>query len=67
MIVGVIREIKDDENRVGLLPAGVEALVTAGHTVLAETCCGSGINFEDRGGFALKGVPDEWNLYAVLD
>lgn len=48
MIVGVIREIKDDENRVGLLPAGVEALVTAGHTVLAETCCGSGINFEDE-------------------
>ena len=47
MVVGVIREIKDDENRVGLLPAGVEALVTAGHTVLAETCCGSGINFED--------------------
>jgi alanine dehydrogenase len=47
MIVGVIREIKEDENRVGLIPAGVEALVMAGHTVLAETCCGSGINYED--------------------
>ena len=47
MLVGVPREVKDDENRVGLLPAGVEALIAAGHTVLAETHCGGGIGFKD--------------------
>ena len=31
MIVGLPKEIKDNENRVGLVPAGVRALVAAGH------------------------------------
>ena len=33
MIISVIKEIKNNENRVGLTPAGSEALVRAGHTV----------------------------------
>ena len=36
MIVGVPRELKQDEYRVGLLPVGVELLVRDGHTVLLE-------------------------------
>jgi alanine dehydrogenase len=47
MIVGSPREIKEEENRVGLLPAGVEALALSGHKVLVETQAGSGIGFRD--------------------
>ena len=37
MIIGVPKEIKDNEARVGVTPAGVKALTEAGHTVLVET------------------------------
>ena len=47
MFIGVPREVKEDENRVGLLPSGVEALVGAGHTVLVETQAAAGIGFRD--------------------
>jgi len=40
--VGVVREIKVHENRVGLTPAGVERLVAAGHEVLVESGAGDG-------------------------
>ena len=43
MIIGVPREIKVDENRVGLVPAGVEALVSSGHRVIVESDCAVGI------------------------
>ena len=42
MIIGVPKEIKRDEYRVALLPAGVEELVRAGHTVLVEADAGQG-------------------------
>ncbi len=42
MIVGVPREIKDHETRVGLVPHGVSALREAGHEVLVETRAGEG-------------------------
>ncbi|MFP5208020.1 MAG: alanine dehydrogenase [Acidobacteriota bacterium] len=47
MIIGVPREIKDYEARVGITPAGVKALVEAGHTVLVETGAGEGSGFPD--------------------
>jgi len=48
MIVGIPREIKTDENRVALTPAGVGALRRHGHTVLIERGAGSGSGLEDR-------------------
>ena len=48
MIVGLPKEIKDNENRVGLVPAGVKALTSAGHTVVVEHDAGVG-----------SGIPDE--------
>ena len=48
MIVGVPRETKRDEYRVGLLPVGAEELVRAGHEVLVEQAAGVG-----------SGLPDE--------
>lgn len=47
MKIGIPREIKNNENRVGLSPSGVHALVESGHTVLVETNAGSGSFFED--------------------
>jgi alanine dehydrogenase len=41
MVVGVPREIKDNEFRVGLVPSGAAALVRAGHSVLVETGAGA--------------------------
>ena len=42
MIVGIPREIKDNEYRVGMVPAGVKALTDAGHSVLIEEGAGEG-------------------------
>jgi alanine dehydrogenase len=48
MIVGVPREMKDNESRVGVTPAGVKALCEAGHTVLVETLAGEESGFPDE-------------------
>ena len=48
MIIGVAKEIKNNENRVGLTPAGADALVKAGHTVLIEQAAGVGSGFDDE-------------------
>ena len=47
MIVGVPKEIKDNEARVGVTPAGVKALTEAGHKVLVETMAGAQSGFPD--------------------
>ncbi|SPE18744.1 Alanine dehydrogenase 2 [Candidatus Sulfotelmatomonas gaucii] len=47
MIVGVPKEIKDNEARVGVTPAGVKALTEAGHKVLVETQAGAQSGFPD--------------------
>src|SRR6266571_1338318 len=48
MIVGVPKEIKTAENRVALVPAGVESLVGDGHSVLVEQGAGLGSGFGDE-------------------
>ena len=47
MKIGVPKEIKVHEYRVGLVPAGVHELVEAGHQVLVQSGAGSGIGFEN--------------------
>ncbi len=47
MIIGVPKEIKDNEARVGVTPAGVKALTEAGHFVLVETNAGAESGFLD--------------------
>ena len=47
MIVGVTKEIKADEYRVGLTPAGVKTLTDRGHTVLVEAGAGLGSRIDD--------------------
>ncbi|MHC4200630.1 MAG: alanine dehydrogenase, partial [Planctomycetota bacterium] len=47
MIVGVPKEIKSQEGRVGIVPGGVRELASAGHTVLVEAGAGDGSGFGD--------------------
>ncbi|HMO41024.1 MAG TPA: alanine dehydrogenase [Saprospiraceae bacterium] len=47
MIIGVPKEIKDNENRVALTPAGAYELTKRGHTVYVETMAGEGSGFHD--------------------
>ncbi len=47
MKIGVPKEVKIHEYRVGLVPAGVRELVDAGHSVLVQSGAGAGIGFDD--------------------
>ncbi|HVF56324.1 MAG TPA: alanine dehydrogenase, partial [Pyrinomonadaceae bacterium] len=63
LIVGLPKEIKDNEYRVGLVPAGVRALTDAGHTTIVERSAGEGSGFEDelyeRAGATILDTADE--------
>lgn len=63
MIVGLPKEMKDNEYRVGLTPAGVHALIDAGHQVVVEKSAGEVSGFEDalyqRAGAQILGSADE--------
>jgi alanine dehydrogenase len=48
MIVGIPREIKTNENRVAITPAGVSALVKAGHRVIIEAGAGTESGLPDQ-------------------
>lgn len=48
MIIGVPKEIKNNENRVGLTPAGVSELRKHGHTVYVQSSAGIGSGFDDQ-------------------
>ncbi|CAB5135056.1 Alanine dehydrogenase (EC [Olavius algarvensis associated proteobacterium Delta 3] len=47
MIVGILKEIKSEENRVCMTPAGAEVMIANGHTVIVEKNAGNGSGFED--------------------
>ncbi|MEO8436637.1 MAG: alanine dehydrogenase [Pyrinomonadaceae bacterium] len=63
MIVGLPKEIKDNEYRVGLTPAGVRALTDSGHKVVVERNAGDGSGFTDslyqRAGATILQTADE--------
>src|SRR5881275_2071257 len=64
MKVGVVKEIKTDEYRVALTPAGARELVQRGHDVLVESGAGTGSAFDDRAyeaaGATIASVGDVW-------
>jgi alanine dehydrogenase len=70
MIVGVPKEVKDQEARVGLVPSGVTALVEAGHTVLVETGAGVGSSIPDsvyrRAGAEIVDATSAWAAEMVV-
>ncbi len=69
MRVGVPKEIKAHEHRVGLIPASVRELVHHGHEVLIETKAGAGIGFfnEDYERAGAKILPDAAAVFEAAD
>ena len=63
MRVGILKEIKAEENRVCMTPAGVEVMIANGHSVLVEKNAGSGSGFEDamyiKAGAEMADTPKE--------
>jgi len=68
--IGVAKEIKTDEYRVALTPAGARELVQKGHDVLIETTAGDGSSFPDadyeRAGAQIVSVDDVWGTSELL-
>ncbi len=48
MIVGVPKEIKDNEYRIAIVPVGVQEMKSAGHEVLIEKSAGLGTSIRDK-------------------
>ncbi|WKN33588.1 alanine dehydrogenase [Porifericola rhodea] len=69
MIIGVPKEIKNNENRVGLTPAGVKELTKQGHTVKVQHTAGEGSGFTDdlyeSAGASI--LPDIESVYAEAE
>src|SRR5947209_20434186 len=70
MKVGVVKEIKSDEYRIALTPAGARELVQRGHEVLIETGAGEGSSMSDadyqRAGATIVSVDDAWGNAELL-
>lgn len=69
MIIGIPKEIKNNENRVGATPAGVKELVKHGHTVYVQASAGVGSGFDDaeyiKAGASM--LPTIEQVYAAAD
>ena len=70
MKIGVAREIKTDEYRVALTPAGARELVQRGHDVLVEAGAGEGSSFSDAAyeavGARVVSVDEVWEASELL-
>lgn len=69
MIIGVPKEIKNNENRVGMTPAGVAELVKRGHTVYVQAAAGANSGFSDDDYIAAGAqmLPDIAAVYGVAE
>lgn len=71
MIIGVPKEIKNNENRVGVTPAGVRELVAHGHKVYVQATAGLGSGFSDEeyvgaGAVMLPGIADVYEAAEMI-
>jgi alanine dehydrogenase len=71
MIIGVPKEIKNNENRVGLTPGGVAAFIGQGHEVWVETGAGLGSGFSDEaykeaGAKIVSSAKEAWSADMVM-
>lgn len=69
MIIGVPKEIKNNENRVGVTPAGAKELVRNGHEVYIQTTAGNGSGFSDQDYIAAgaKILPTIEDVYGIAE
>lgn len=71
MKIGLPKEVKPNENRVGMTPAGVQTLVNAKHTVYVETNAGMGSGIEDSkyqevGAIIVASAQEAWDVDMVV-
>ncbi|MBI1185249.1 alanine dehydrogenase [bacterium] len=71
MIIGVPKEIKNNENRVGLTPASVQEYVKRGHTVYVQSTAGNGSGFTDEmyvnaGAEILPSIEDVYGIAEMI-
>lgn len=71
MVIGVPKEIKDNENRVALTPAGALELTKRGHTVYVQSTAGDGSGFSDEeykgaGARILPGIEDVYDIAEMI-
>lgn len=69
MIIGVPKEIKNNENRVALTPAGAQELTKRGHTVYVQNTAGEGSGFSDEEyqGAGAKMIKDAAEVFRLAD
>ena len=69
MIIGVPKEIKNNENRVGLTPSGAAELTKHGHTVYVQATAGDGSGFSDEEyvSAGAKMIPTIEDTYAIAE
>ncbi|MGL6257887.1 alanine dehydrogenase [Vibrio sp. WXL210] len=69
MIIGVPKEIKNHEYRVGMIPASVRELIAHGHQIYIETQAGAGIGFSDEDYISVGAsiLPTAAEVYAKAD
>ena len=71
MKIGIPNEIKNNESRVSLTPAGAFVLTNAGHEVFVETHAGEGSSFSDedykeQGATIVETAKEAWNQDMVM-
>lgn len=71
MIIGLPKEIKDNEYRVAMTPGGISQLVMAGHSILVETHAGEGSGFENHeyeaaGATIVSNAREAWDAELVV-
>jgi len=71
MIIGVPKEIKNNENRVGMTPAGVDELIKHGHSVYVQHFAGVASGFSDEeyknvGAIILENIEDIYNISDMI-
>ena len=69
MIIGVPKEIKNNENRVGMTPSGVQEMTKRGHTVYVQASAGDNSGFSDAAYTAAgaKILPTIEEVYAIAE
>ncbi len=71
MVIGTVKEVKDGETRVGLVPSGVEALCAGGHEVIVEGGAGEGSSITDgeysgAGARLIASAADVWDQANII-
>lgn len=71
MLIGIPKEIKNNESRVAITPAGVHAFTLTGHQVVVEKCAGEGSGITDQeyinaGAQILDSAEEVWNADMVI-